>query len=487
MPSERLEVLEKTSYRVERDFLGEKLVPKDAYYGIHAARSAENFPITRRLGYRVHPELIRAYAMVKKACAIANMVLGYLPEWKAKAIVKACDELIEGKLHDQIIVDPFQGGAGTSLNMNINEVIAHRASEIITGRKDKLVVHPLDDVNKGQSTNDTFPTAARIAAITLLRQLAAVVGELQQALEEKEKEFAGILKVGRTEMVEAVPITLGQEFSAYAEAIARDRWRLYKVEERLRQVNLGGTAVGTGLNADKKYIYLVNDLLRQITGLNVTKAENLIDPTQNWDVFVEVHGLLKALAVDLYKIANDLILMQAFKEIELPPVQPGSSIMPGKVNPVICECVKEVAIRVIANDVAINMAAAHGQLELNALAPLIVHTLLESMEILINAVQVFTEKCIRGIKANPKVCREEVEKSPMLVTAIAPYVGYEKAAEVAKEALRTGKSIREVILEKRLFTPEELDVILSVEELTKPGVPGEGKIKRAVKTAEYKE
>jgi aspartate ammonia-lyase len=296
-----------------------------------------------------------------------------------------------------------------------------------------------------------------------------------------------VLKIGRTEMQEAVPITLGQEFSAYAEAIARDRWRLYKVEERLRQVNIGGTAVGTGLNADLKYIYLVIDRLRDITGLNLAKAENLIDPTQNWDVFVEVHGLVKALATNLYKISNDLILMSAFNEIELPAVQPGSSIMPGKVNPVILECVKQVAIRVISNDVAINMAASHGQFELNALAPLMVHCMLESMEILTNAVEVMIERCVRGIKANEEVCRERVERSPVLVTALAPYLGYDKAAEVAKEAIAKGKTIREVLIEKGYFSEEELDVLLSPEELVKPGIAGEGKVARRVVSREYKD
>ncbi len=468
-------------YRVERDFLGEKYVPSDAYYGIHTVRALENFPITRRLGYRIHPELVKAFGLVKKACAIALTQLGYLTREKGEAIVRACDELIEGKLAEQIVVDPMQGGAGTSLNMNVNEVIANRASELL-GEK----VHPLDDVNKMQSTNDVFPTASRIASIFLLRQLTAVVGELQQALEEKEKEFAGVLKLGRTEMQDAVPITLGQEFSAYSEAIARDRWRLYKVEERLRQVNIGGTAVGTGINADIRYIHLVVQLLRELTGLNIAKADNLIDPTQNWDVFAEVHGLLKALAVNLYKISNDLILMSSFREIKLPAVQAGSSIMPGKVNPVILECVKQVAVRVIANDVAVNFSASHGQLELNALAPLMVHTMLESLEILSNAVEVMVEKCIRGIEANPEVCREYLEKSHALVTALAPYTGYDRAAEIAKEALRRRKTIREVLIEKG-FSEKELEVILSPQELVKPGIAGEGKVKREAISREYRE
>ncbi len=467
--------------RVERDFLGELIVPDGVYYGIHTLRAKENFPISSKLGYRIHPELIRAFGMVKKSCAIALLKLGFMEEDKASAIIKACDELIEGKLNDHVIVDPFQGGAGTSLNMNVNEVIANRASEIL-GKK----VHPLDDVNRMQSTNDVFPTASRVAAIYLLRQLTAVVGELQQALEDKEREFSGVLKLGRTEMQDAVPITLGQEFSAYAEAIARDRWRLYKVEERLRQVNLGGTAVGTGINADLKYIHLAVRVLREITGLNLAKADNLIDPTQNWDVFAEVHGLLKALATNLYKISNDLILMSSFKEISLPPVQAGSSIMPGKVNPVILECVKQVAIRVISNDVAINFSASHGQLELNALAPLMVHTMLESLEILSNAVEVMIEKCIRGIKANPDVCMSYLEKSPAIVTAIAPYIGYDAAAEIAKEAVKRNVSVKEVLLEKG-FSREELDKILSCKELVKPGIAGEGKVDRKIVSRSYKE
>ncbi len=467
--------------RVERDFLGEKCIPDDVYYGIHTVRAKENFPITEKLGYKIHPELIRAFGMVKKSCIISLMKLEFMDREKALAIIKACDELIDGKLNDQIIVDPFQGGAGTSINMNINEVLANRASEIL-GKK----VHPLDDVNRMQSTNDVFPTSSRVASIFLLRQLTAVVGELQQVLEDKEREFSGILKLGRTEMQDAVPITLGQEFSAYAEAIARDRWRLYKVEERLRQVNLGGTAVGTGLNADLRYIHLSVKVLREITGLNLAKADNLIDPTQNWDVFAEVHGLLKSLAVNLYKISNDLILMNSLKEIQLPPVQAGSSIMPGKVNPVILECVKQVAVRVMANDVAINFSASHGQFELNALAPLIVHTTLESLEILTNAVEIMVEKCVKFIKANPEVCMKYLEKSPALVTAIAPYIGYDKAAEIAKEAMKNNKTIKEVLLEKG-FSEEELNSILSCRELVKPGIAGEGKVSRNIVSRVYKE
>ncbi|BAF59162.1 aspartate ammonia-lyase [Pelotomaculum thermopropionicum SI] len=462
-------------YRIEKDLLGEIKVPKEAYYGIHTVRACNNFPVS---GLRTHPALIRAIARVKQAAALANMSAGLLDRRVGDAICRAAEEVAGGGLADQFIVDPFQGGAGTSTNMNVNEVIANRAIELLGGQKgDYRLVHPLEHVNLSQSTNDVYPTALRVAAIGMVLELSDCLAGLQAAFQEKEAEFAGILKVGRTEMQDAVPVTLGQEFSAFAEGIARDRWRLYKVEERLRQVNLGGTAVGTGLNADPKYIYAVIEELRAITGYGLARAENTVDLTQNADVFVEVSGLLKAAAVNLSKIAGDLRLLSSgplggLAELKLPQVQPGSSIMPGKVNPVIPEMVTQVAFQVMGNDQVIAMAAAAGQLELNAFMPLIAHNLLQSLELLINAVNIFSEKCVKGIKADEERCRRWLEESHSFITALTPHLGYDRAAELVKKAMAEKRLLREVIIESGLFTAGELELIFTPGELTRPGVAG---------------
>lgn len=454
-------------------------VPVDAYYGIHTMRAAQNFRIS---GVGIHPELIRSLAFVKKACAIANMRTGYLEERIGNAVTAACDEIAAGGFRDQFITDAFQGGAGTSMNMNANEVIANRALELLGGQKgDYESVSPLDHVNLSQSTNDVVPTAVKITAIRLLQGTSKAMADLQSALQEKEKEFAHILKVGRTETQDAVPITLGQEFSAWAQAIQRDWWRLYKVEERLRQVNLGGTAIGTGLNADRHYVYQVVDILREITGLGLARAENMIDATQNFDVFVEVSGMLKAAATDLAKIASDLRTISSgpragIAEIRLPELQAGSSIMPGKVNPVATEAVSQVAFQVMANDQAITLCAMSGHLELNAFIPSLAYNLFQSLDMLTSAANLLTEKCIKGITADESRCRELLERSFTLVTALSPYIGYEGASDLAHEATQTGKTIRELALEKGFFTKEELDVILSPAEMTHPGIAGLGKI-----------
>jgi aspartate ammonia-lyase len=461
--------------RLEHDLLGDLEIPADAYYGIHTLRAAENFRIS---GIGVHTELIRSLAMTKKACALANMRTGYLDERIGNAVVSACDEIIAGKLHDQFITDVFQGGAGTSMNMNANEVIANRAIKLLGGEKgDYSIVHPLDHVNLSQSTNDVIPTAVKLTAIRLLQGTSQAMADLQGALQEKEREFANVLKVGRTEMQDAVPVTLGQEFAAWAQAIQRDWWRLYKVEERLRQVNLGGTAVGTGLNADRKYVFMVVDILREIAGIGLARAENMIDATQNFDVFVEVSGLLKAAAVNLAKIAADLRLLSSgpragIGEIRLPELQAGSSIMPGKVNPVVTEAVSQVAFQVMANDQAITLCASSGQLELNAFIPALAHNLFQSLDMLTAAANLLAEKCIRGVSADEARCSELLERSFSLVTALSPYIGYEAASDLSKEALSTGKTIRELALEKALFTKEQLDVILSPQEMTHPGIAG---------------
>ncbi|MEZ4358456.1 MAG: aspartate ammonia-lyase [Eubacteriales bacterium] len=457
--------------RTEHDMLGTLSIEDDAYYGIHTERAIKNFNIT---GTPIHAELVSALVTVKKAAAITNRDIGALNKEIADAIITSCDEILAGELSDQFVVDSMQGGAGTSANMNVNEVIANRAIEKLGGKKgDYSIVHPLDHVNMHQSTNDVFPTAVRIAAIRLLKPVTEQFAMLQTALQEKEEEFSTVVKVGRTEMQDAVPVTLGQEFGAWAQAIARDRWRLYKAEERLRQVGIGGTAVGTGLNAPKEYIFTMIERLRRLTGIGLARAEFMIDPTQNCDVFVEVSGLLKAAAVSLNKIANDLRLLSSgplagIGEIKLPAVQAGSSIMPGKVNPVICEAMNQVAFQIMADDMAVTLSAQAGQLELNAFMPLIAKNLLEMLDLLLNMLPLFIERCISGIEANIKQCTGKVYGSYILATALTGYIGYDKAAEVAAICQKTGRTVREVVLKKQLMDEKTLDEIFRPERLTSP-------------------
>ncbi|MBT8764116.1 aspartate ammonia-lyase [Desulfohalobiaceae bacterium Ax17] len=458
--------------RIEHDLLGEKKIPRDAYFGIHSLRAKENFPLS---GLNVHPELIRAMGLVKQACARANLELGYLKPETGEAIISACEDVCSGKLNEEIVVDALQGGAGTSTNMNINEVIANRAIEILEGEKgDYKLVHPINQVNLHQSTNDVYPTAIKIAAISLLRDLEKKIAKLQAALQDKENEFRDVIKIGRTELQDAVPMTLGAEFSAFSEAIARDRWRVFKCEERLRVVNIGGTAIGTGLTAPRKYIFLVIEKLREQTGFGLARAENMVDATQNMDAFVEVSGILKAHAVNLFKISSDLRLMSSgplagLREIKQPEVQAGSSIMPGKVNPVICEAVGQVAIKVMANDFIVTQVCQNGQFELNPFLPLLAHALLESLSLLIQANKIFREKCIQGISANKEICAHYAHHSPGLITALLPYIGYEQATSVAKEAQKTGKSVLEIVREKNLIPKDQLEYILSPEAMTALG------------------
>ena len=472
--------------RIETDFLGEKSIPVEAYYGIHTVRALENFAVSRQ---SVHPELIRAIATVKQAAVEMNMSLGLLDARLGSAIFQAAAEVADGKLTDQFPVDALQGGAGTSTNMNVNEVVANRAIELLGGKKgDYSLIHPLDHVNLSQSTNDVYPTALRIAAIRLLQPLSEACAQLQGSLQKKEAEFAGILKLGRTEMQDAVPITLGQEFSAWAEAIARDRWRLYKVEERLREVNLGGTAIGTGLNAERKYVFGVVERLRSLTGIGLARDENMIDPTQNADVFVEVSGLLKACASTLIKVSNDLRLLASgprggIGEIRLPDLQAGSSIMPGKVNPVIPEMVAQIGYQTIARDLAITLAAQGGQLELNAFLPLIAANLLPAMEELTHAMRLFANRCIDGIEVDSDRCRFHLENSVALITALSPLIGYDRAAEIAKQALKDRSPVKKALLDSGLFTLTELDTLLRPEALTRPGMikkPSTPKAKEAL-------
>lgn len=463
------------AYRRENDSIGCKEVPEDVYYGVQSLRAAENFRIT---GLYMHPEIINSLAYIKKAAAITNCEVGILDKKLADAIVKACDEIIQGNLHEYFIVDPIQGGAGTSLNMNANEVIANRAIELLGGKKgDYSIVNPNDHVNCGQSTNDVIPTAGKMTSLRLLENAQKELRRLYAALCQKAEEFDSILKMGRTQMQDAVPIRLGQEFKAYSVAIMRDINRMEKAMDEMRTLNMGGTAVGTGINADEKYLKRIVPNLSQITGMDFVQAFDLIDATQNLDSFVAVSGAIKACAVTLSKIANDLRLMSSgpragFGEINLPAKQNGSSIMPGKVNPVIPEVVNQIAFNIIGNDVTITMAAEGGQLELNAFEPIIFYCLFQSIDTLTYGVNTFVDNCVTGITANENRCRYLVENSVGIITAICPHVGYQKAAELAKEAIKTGEPIRNLILRDGILTDQELQKILDPMNLTEPGISG---------------
>ncbi|MFW5488193.1 MAG: aspartate ammonia-lyase [Desulfovibrio sp.] len=458
--------------RRERDGLGEKDVPESAYWGIHTARALENFSLSGRPS---RPELITALAQVKLACARTNSDLGYLPAPEAQAIIQACEEIAAGSLRREFVVDALQGGAGTSTNMNMNEVVANRAEEILGGRKGEYArIDPLQHVNLHQSTNDVYPTAIKVAAMALLHELEQAIAELQTAFQEREKVFSDVLKVGRTQLQDAVPMSLGAECSAWAECFSRDRWRVFKCEERLRVVNLGGTAVGTGLTAPRKYIFLVVEKLREVTGLGLSRAENLVDATQNADAFVEVAGILKAHAVNLYKVSSDLRLLASgpgagLGELRLPPMQAGSSLMPGKVNPVICEAVAQTALQVMSNDMAIGLAAQSGQLELNAFLPLLAENLLSGLALLVRANQMFARRCVCGMEANPAVCEKHLGKSLAVVTALVPRLGYARCEEIAAEAFASGRSVRDVVLDTGLLDQGELDRLLSVENMSSLG------------------
>jgi len=461
-------------YRTEKDLLGQRQVPAGALHGIYTERAIENFPIAHR---PVHTALIRAYGQVKLACLRTNHELGYIDDEKAPALCRACEEIAAGRLDEHILVDALQGGAGTSLNMNVNEVIANRALQVL-GRPlgDYETLHPLLDVNLHQSTNDTYPTALRVAAIRLLHKLEPAVVALQEAFQQKEKQFAHIVKIARTQLQDAVLITLGREMSAYAEALSRDRWRIYKCEERVRVVNLGGTAIGTGVAAPREYIFRVVDVLREITGLGLARAENLVEATQNADVFVEVSGILKACASNLLKIATDLRLLSAgpdalIGEIRLPPRQAGSSIMPGKVNPVIPEAVTQAAIAVMAHDHALTLACSLGNLELNAFLPLVADCLLSSIELLTNACDVFRRLCVEGIEADEKHCRSRVNNATASVTALVSLIGYAKAEEIALQAATEGKSIRDVVVARGVLSGAEFDQLLTPEAVMRLGSP----------------
>lgn len=459
--------------RKESDLLGNMEIPANALWGIHTARAVDNFPLS---GEKVHPELTKAYGEVKLACAQINSELGFWKDTKkADSIEKSCFEMSQGLLTEHLIVDALQGGAGTSTNMNVNEVIANRALQIAGKNPGEYdFISPLDDINLHQSTNDTYPTAVKIAAIRLLRNLEQNVVELQEAFQQKEKEFAHVVKIGRTQLQDAVLTTLGREMSAYAEAFNRDRWRIYKCEERLRVVNLGGTAIGTGLGAPKKFIFRVVDKLRENTNIGLARAENLIDYTQNTDVFTEVSGILNACAVNLLKISNDLRLMSSgphagLNEINLPAVQSGSSIMPGKINPVIPEAVAQCAMVVMGNDQIISQATASGNLELNQFMPVIAQKTLQSIDLLNNACMIFKEKCVTGISANEENCRISVENSTAIVTALVPKLGYKNAEKIIHLAQKEKLTIKQAAIKSKLISEKEFEEAISSEAVCRLG------------------
>jgi aspartate ammonia-lyase len=465
--------MEKNHKRIEHDLLGEREVEGSHYYGIQTLRAFENYQISG-IPISHYPDFIHSLAMIKKAAALTNRDLGLLRPEIAEAIAKACDELLAGNHLDEFVVDVIQGGAGTSTNMNANEVIANLALEILGYEKGRYdVIHPINDVNMSQSTNDVYPTAIRLTLSKKLDTLVAKMQILQNALAEKGEQFADVIKMGRTQLQDAVPMTLGQEFEAYAVMVGEDIQRVGEAQSLIREINMGATAIGTGLNAHPDYAKIVTEKLREISGIPVIDSQNLVEATQDTGAYVQLSGVLKRVAVKVSKISNDLRLLSSgpragLNEINLPAVAPGSSIMPGKVNPVIPEVVNQVAFEVIGNDVSVTMAAEAGQLELNAMEPVIAYNLFTSINMLGRACETLAEKAVRGITANRERARRMVQHSIGLATALNPYIGYEKATEVAEEALQTGKSVYEVVLEKKYLSKQALDEILSPERMTRP-------------------
>lgn len=457
--------------RIEFDSIGSLEVPAEAYYGVQTLRAKNNFKITNK---PMHREMIIALAQLKKASAMTNRDAKELDEKIANAIVAACDEIIDGKLNDQFITDPIQGGAGTSANMNANEVIANRAIEILGGVKgDYTIVHPNDHVNMAQSTNDVYPSSGKLAILALIPKALMELERLSLALDAKEEEFKNVVKMGRTQLQDAVPMMLGQAFGAYKQAIRRDINRIEKVMSEVQTLNMGATAIGTAINVSASYLNNIVSNVAEVTGYDLKQASNLIDGTQNLDCFVSVSGVLKTCAVNLSKMSNDLRLLASgpktgLSEINLPAMQNGSSIMPGKVNPVIPEVVSQVAFNIIGNDMTITMAAEAGQLELNAFEPVLFYNIFESLETLAGAVQTLTDNCIVGITANEDRCRELLENSVGTVTALCPIIGYKKSAELAKKSLKTGVKIRELILEEGILSEEELEIVLNPVKMTQP-------------------
>jgi aspartate ammonia-lyase len=460
-------------YRREHDLLGERSVPANAYYGVHTLRALENFPITGT-PISIYPDLVVALACVKEAAALANNELGLLDDEKTEAITEACIEVRGGALLEEFVVDVIQGGAGTSTNMNANEVIANRALELIGRAKGEYpFLHPVEHVNMSQSTNDVYPTAVKLALHFGIQRLTGAMAELREAFEAKAAEFGDVLKMGRTQLQDAVPMTLGQEFSTYAVMLGEDEERLREAALLIHEINLGATAIGTGINAHPRYAEAVCRKLSDVTGIHLVVASNLIEATQDAGAFVQLSGVLKRVAVKLSKTCNDLRLLSSgpragLNEINLPPMQAGSSIMPGKVNPVIPEVVNQIAFEVIGNDVTVSFAAEAGQLQLNAFEPIIAHSLFKDLKHLRNGCLTLAERCVKGITANRELLRRSVENSIGIVTALNPYIGYERASAVAKEAYDTGKSVYELVLAKGWLSKAQLDEVLRPEILTKP-------------------
>lgn len=457
--------------RFEEDSLGKKAIPLDAYYGIETLRAVENFPIS---GLRVHPELVAALGLIKKACARTNISLRRLEKRRGRAIIKACDEILAGRLRDQFVTDAFHSGAGVSLHMNTNEVIANRALEILHRKKgDYAFVNPHDHVNMGQSTNDVIPTAIRLAALNLLKSFYLSSQIFEKSLERKSREFWKVIKSGRTHLQDAAPVTLGQEFSGWARQIQKSRERIENLAQNLLELGIGGSAVGTGLNTTLAYRRAVISNLRDLSGFPVKSAKNLFEVMQSDADLAAASGGLRDYALCLIQISHDLRLLSSgprtgFAEINLPPRQPGSSIMPGKVNPVMPEVSSQVAFQVVGNDLAIAFAVSSGQLELNVMRPVIAHNLLQSIELLKNVTRVLSDFCIRGITANKARCRAYAEASPGIAAVLNPIIGYSKAARCVQESIKTGKSLREILLERHLLTPHQIDRILSPANLTQP-------------------
>ena len=459
--------------RIEHDLLGDRAVPETAYYGVHTLRAIENFPITGT-PISIYPDLIIALAWIKEAAAKANHDLGVLSLERSKAIVEACHLIRDGKYHREFVVDVIQGGAGTSTNMNANEVIANVALELLGKNKgDYATLHPNEHVNLSQSTNDVYPTAIKLALVTGIRRLQAAMSVLRQSFERKADEFDGIMKIGRTQLQDAVPMTLGQEFSTYAVMLGEDEARLGEAALLLQEINLGATAIGTGINTHPSYAGLVRHHLSKITGRELITASNLVEATQDAGAFVQLSGVLKRVAVKLSKTCNDLRLLSSgprggFGEINLPPVQAGSSIMPGKVNPVIPEMVNQVAFEVIGNDVTVSFAAEAGQLQLNAFEPIIAYSLFSSLNHMERACLVLAEKCVNGITANVDRLAEIVEQSLAIVTALNPHIGYENATRVAMMAHGTGKTVRQTVLKLGLMAEGPLDAAIDVSTMVRP-------------------
>ena len=461
--------------RTEHDFLGELQVPDSVYYGVQTLRAKENFHIT---GQTIDPDFVRALAQVKKAAALANMSTGRLDPKIGNPLVQAADEIIGGKLLDQFPVDPIQGGAGTSINMNMNEVLCNRALEIIGQPKGSYdVISPNNHANMAQSTNDVFPTGIKVCISYKSQKLVNSLNRLADELDKKAEAYKDIVKMGRTHLQDAVPITLGQEMASYASAVRRGALRIGHAADGVHTINMGGTAVGTGLNAEPKYIEAVARELSAVTGETYTTADNMIDATNNTDGFADVSASLKGTSLVLIKMANDFRLMASgprcgINELKLPARQPGSSIMPGKVNPVIAEVLDQTCYQVIANDMAVTLGVENGQMELNVMEPVMAFNIFNSFNYMTNAVDTFVDKLLIGLQPNEKQCAEWLDRSVGIVTALLPYIGYENSAMVAKEAYATGRPVRELILEKGLLTQEEIDRILSPMQMTHPGIAG---------------